>query len=110
MSRVRALVFRVAIDGPSMLPTLSAGEWWLARRSARITAGDLVVFDHPSIPDLIAVKRAIRREGGGWWVEGDNQHLSTDSRHFGTVSDDRVRGTLWVRYRPAPWRSRKGRD
>lgn len=82
-----------------MLPTLRPGEWWLARRTQRVMPGDLVVFDHPDVPGLIAVKRAVWPEVGGWWVEGDNAPESTDSRSFGILPMERVLGTLKVRYR-----------
>lgn len=108
MRRVRGPVFRVAIEGLSMLPTLAPGEWWLARRTGSIWSGDLVVFDHPSNPGLIAVKRAVRWEADGWWVEGDNPGASEDSRHFGAIGADRILGRLWWRYRP--WSLREARS
>lgn len=112
MRQVRAPILRVAIEGPSMLPTLHPGEWWLARQRRRIQPGDLVVFTHPTIPGLVAVKRAIRQEPDGWWVEGDNASVSTDSRQFGPLGVERILGVLWVRYRPAPWvrSADRGRD
>ena len=91
--------FRVAIAGESMAPTLREGQWWVARRTTVCRPGDIVVIDHPAYDGLLAAKRAIRRENGGWWVEGDNPDRSRDSRHFGPVPDERIVGRLVMRYR-----------
>ena len=100
-------VIRVAIEGTSMLPTLAPGEWWWARVTTRVRPGDLVVVRHPGDPSRWIVKRAIRRERHGWWVEGDNPHSSDDSRSFGVVDQSQIIGRLWWRYRP--WSLREGR-
>ena len=94
--------FRVAVTGDSMTPALREGEWWLARRGARPRVGDVVVVDHPEHDGLLAVKRLVRREPEGWWVEGDNPARSRDSRHFGPVHSSRIVGRLVVRYAPLP--------
>lgn len=93
-------LFRVAIAGPSMEPTLRDGEWWLARSGGPVAVGDLVVLDSPEHPGLVLVKRVTRATDHGWWVEGDNPAESRDSRHFGAVDPGRIRGGLLVRYRP----------
>ena len=85
-----------------MAPALCDGEWWLALRTRRFGAGDIVVIEHPEYAGLLAVKRLVRRDGDGWWVEGDNPAASRDSRHFGAIADARIRGRLMVRYRPLP--------
>jgi len=108
MRQVRAPWLRVTIEGLSMIPTLAPGEWWIARRTSVIRSGDLVVLEHPVFPGIIAVKRAIRQTEDGWWVEGDNPQVSTDSRDFGPVPSDHLLGVLWIRYRPAPWRRSRG--
>ncbi len=90
-----------------MLPTLAPEEWWLARRTVDLSPGDLVVFVHPDQEGHLVVKRAIRRERGGWWVEGDNSGASDDSRIWGAINPDRILGRLWWRYRP--WSPREVR-
>lgn len=90
-----------------MLPTLAPGEWWLARRTVDLSPGDLIVFRHPDREAHLVVKRAIRRERGGWWVEGDNPGASDDSRIWGAIHPDRILGRLWWRYRP--WSLRDAR-
>ncbi len=88
-----------------MAPTLTDGQWWVARRTSTCRPGDVIVFDHPTRSGMVAVKRVIRREPGGWWVEGDNGDASTDSRTFGVLPADHVLGRLIWRYRPLPWRA-----
>ena len=104
MRRVRLPLFRVTIAGPSMLPTLVPGEWWLGVRTRVIHPGELVLFRRLG---LTSVKRAVRAEAGGWWVEGDNPGASTDSRHYGPVESDCIIGRLSLRIRP--WSLRQSR-
>ena len=89
----------VRIVGPSMEPALRNGDWWIVRPARRISPGHVVAFPHPGRPELLVVKRVVRREGDGWWVEGDDPGTSEDSRAFGAVPDDSIRGVLWLRYR-----------
>ncbi len=93
--------FPVEVSGASMRPTLEPGEYLVAVRR-RPRPGDLVVVEHPARPGYEMVKRAIRIDDEGhWWVEGDDPAMSTDSRHFGTVRGDAIRGVVVVRYWPA---------
>ena len=92
----------VRIAGPSMEPALHSGDWWLVRTVGHIRPGDVLLLRHPARPDLLVVKRAVRREPDGWWVEGDNAEWSDDSRGFGAVPPDRVIGCLLIRYRRGP--------
>lgn len=89
----------VRIIGPSMEPAVRNGEWWVVRPVRRGRVGQVVALRHPARPDLVIVKRLARREGGGWWVEGDNADASEDSRSFGAISDDMIIGVLFWRYR-----------
>lgn len=91
----------IAIAGDSMVPAANPGEWWLVRRGARISRGDLVAFWHPERLDLLVVKRAVESRDGGWWMLGDNPGRSDDSRTFGVVPADRIVGVLRFRYRRA---------
>lgn len=90
----------VRIVGPSMEPTLRNGEVHVVRRGARVRVGDVVVVRHPRRPELLTVKRIVRGETQGWWVEGDNPEHSSDSREFGPVSVDSIVGVLMFRVRP----------
>ncbi len=88
----------VRIIGPSMEPALRNGDCWVVRLGSRVSPGDVVLAVHPLRPDLQIVKRAIRPEGSGWWLEGDNPEFSDDSRIYGPVSE--ILGRLVVRYSP----------
>ena len=113
--------FRVEVNGDSMRPTLAPGDWAIAVSARPVRAGDVVVLWHPSRPGLEIVKRVTAVSGrardgrplgpGELWVEGDDPGRSTDSRHFGPVGRDAVRGTVRLVYwPPGRWRAlRAGR-
>jgi nickel-type superoxide dismutase maturation protease len=92
----------VLVQGPSMLPTLHAGDCLLVRRSRRVRVGSLVVARFPARPDLLVVKRAVRPEGQMWWVEGDNPAVTDDSRRYGPAE---VVAVVVLRYWPVRRRS-----
>ncbi len=101
---MRFPVQAVAVAGRSMVPTLLPGDFLLVRRGARIRAGDLVVVRRPDRPDLLVVKRAVRRVGPDrWWVEGDNPAQSDDSRLFGPA--EVIARVLWRYWPPLRIRS-----
>ncbi|GAY09911.1 putative phage repressor [Pseudonocardia sp. N23] len=88
----------MAVRGPSMSPTLSDGDVVVVRFGAAVRAGDVVLVRWVSRPGQLSVKRAVRPEAGGWWVEGDNPFGSTDSRTLGPAEVDAVVvGRLWPR-------------
>lgn len=92
-------LMRVAIAERSMEPALAPGDWWLVRRWGPVREGSVLILEQPGRAGLLVAKRAIRREGAGWWVEGDNAAVSTDSRTYGAAPDTAIRGVLWLRYR-----------
>ena len=96
-------VYTALVRGPSMAPTLLSGDALLVRRGGRVRAGDVVVARFRSRPDLLVVKRAVREHDGGWWVRGDNEFITDDSRTYG-VAD--VIGHVVFRYWPHPSRIR----
>ena len=83
------------VTGRSMEPTLRAGDRLLAAYGGRPRPGDLVLVRLPGRP--LAVKRATRREPGGWWVERDNPDEGVDSWVVGTLADEDVLGVVVVR-------------
>ena len=91
-----------------MVPTLQDGDWLLARTvdGPDVQPDDVVVVEQPDRPGFLLVKRAVRREGLGWWVEGDNAAASDDSRTFGVVPHRLVRARVVARYWPHPRRVR----
>jgi signal peptidase I len=58
-----------AISGLGMIPTLMPGEQVFAWRDAEITQGDIVICEHPSIPNLLIVGRAFAMPGDELEVE-----------------------------------------
>lgn len=85
------------VRGRSMQPTLRDGDRLLVRHGRQPRAGGLVVVRLPN--GVIAVKRAVRRELTGWWVERDNPAEGVDSRRVGVIADEdvlaRVYGRVW---------------
>jgi len=90
----------VLVRGPSMAPTLRHGDAVLARRGGRpVRPGDVVVARFRSRPELLVIKRAVRIDQGGWWLEGDNPVVADDSRAYGSAD---VEARVVLRYWPRP--------
>jgi nickel-type superoxide dismutase maturation protease len=103
------LIPRVEVVGDSMRPTLQPGDrlvLWPGGRRARLRPGDLVAFPDPRQASRVMVKRVESVAPGQVRVTGDNPAASTDSRHFGPVTVDRLRGRAVYRYYPADRRGR----
>ena len=65
----------------------------------RVRPGQVVVARHPERPDMLIVKRAARRERGGWWLTSDNPAAgAVDSRAFGAVLPSLIEGRVLLRY------------
>ncbi len=89
-----------------MLPTLPPGKVIIATSFFyKIIPGNIYVFKHDG---LEKIKRAVRVEGSSVYFLGDNLDHSTDSRHFGWISQDKIiakqlkprlqyAGTGWLR-------------
>ncbi|WP_018658366.1 S24 family peptidase [Actinomadura flavalba] len=92
----RRAVGPARVRGESMLPALRPGTWLLVLYGGRVAAGDVVVARPPGEAELLIVKRAAFRDGGGWWLESDNQAAPgrRDSWDYGAVPDDRVVGRV----------------
>jgi len=86
------------VRGRSMQPTLYDGDRLLVDYRRPVRPRGLVVV---RLPDgVVAVKRATRREPGGWWVERDNPHEGVDSWTVGAVADVDVLGVVLLRVWP----------
>ncbi len=86
------------VQGRSMEPTLRPGDVLLLRYDVATRAGQLGVGRLPDRP--IAVKRAVRRADGGWWVERDNPAEGVDSWLVGAIPDHDVIASVWRRVWP----------
>ncbi len=83
-------LYRVA--GESMLPAYKPGDVLLGWRwSRRPAEGRVIVARHAGRP---LVKRLIRHEIAGAWLEGDNAAHSTDSRSFGAVPRSAIEAVI----------------
>jgi signal peptidase I len=101
---------RVAIEGPSMAPTLLPGDWALVVTPRRYRRSDVVVVEHPGRPGYEMVKRIMGAPGDRigdrilgvdeFWVEGDFARASTDSRQFGPVTRDELKAKVLLIYWP----------
>lgn len=84
-----------------MAPTLRHGDWLIAVRTRTVRPGQIVLAEDPERPGFGLVKRAVRREGGGWWLASDfPDPAMRDSRHFGPVPPDLIAGRVLARYWP----------
>jgi signal peptidase I len=105
--------FRVAVEGWSMAPTLQPGDFLIAVRPGFIPRGGLGVVEHPDRAGYEMVKRFAGVPGDSidgitlgadrFWMIGDDPDASADSRAFGAVSREAIRGVVVFRYWP-PWR------
>jgi mitochondrial inner membrane protease subunit 1 len=99
-----------------MAPTVLPGELLVAVSPRELRRGDVVLVEHPDRPGYEMVKRLTglpedvvegRRLGPGeCWILGDAPDASTDSRAFGPVHREAIRGVVVFRYWP---RARIGR-
>jgi nickel-type superoxide dismutase maturation protease len=104
---------RLRVVGESMIPTLVPGDRVLVLRGLgplrpAVRVGDLVALLDPRDQERIMVKRVAGFDGEGVVVVGDNQAASTDSRHFGPVGRQALRGRVVYRYHPESRRGRLG--
>ena len=92
---------RVAVAEHSMEPALRPGDWLLARRTARVRPGQVVLAWHPERPGFLLVKRVAWREADGWWLASDNPAAgAVDSARFGPVPDEKIVALVLARYWP----------
>jgi nickel-type superoxide dismutase maturation protease len=90
--------YKYVCEGKSMNPILKDGETVLVDRTAKIEVGDIVIAKHPIEQTSEVVKRIERiNEHGHYFLVGDNLEDSNDSRHFGAVTREYIRGKVVAR-------------
>jgi len=88
-------IFQVKVVGPSMEPALKNGQMCIAVKGNFFARpGAIAVFVHPSRPEFLEIKRLDYAENGKWWVIGDNESESTDSRDFGAIESASIKGIV----------------
>ena len=100
----RALVplgylYQYVCEGNSMSPTLKNGEAVLVDKSPEtIEVGDIVFARHPveQITDVIKRVQKIN-ERGHYFLVGDNLEDSNDSRDYGAVTREYIKGKVVAR-------------
>ena len=88
-------IFEVTVIGPSMQPTLKNGQKCIALKGHFLARpGAIAVFTHPARPEFVELKRLVHKKNGKWWVVGDNESESTDSRDFGAIDSASIKGIV----------------
>ena len=98
---------RIRVVGNSMSPAFNEGDWLLFsvihpnRPNRRIRPGAVVLVQRDE-RDFLQVKRVNELlPDGTIWVEGDNRSASTDSRTWGALRTEQIKGVLRLRYKRA---------
>lgn len=91
-----------------MEPTLADGDRLIVRWGGRARPGRLAVVRLPDADDgprPVSVKRLLRHDDNGWWVERDNPAEGVDSWLVGALPDDAVLAAVVARLWPRPARA-----
>lgn len=92
---------RFIVSGSSMEPDYMPGDkLWVSKLSyilGKPKVGDVVVLRDPRDHRLI-LKRIVEIMRDGYFVKGDNERVSTDSRVFGLVKKEDMTGKVFFRY------------
>jgi nickel-type superoxide dismutase maturation protease len=88
----------VRVSGDSMAPTLEDGDLVYIEQSVTTKIGDVVLAQHPYKQSVTMLKRITAiDENGRLELLGDNPSESTDSRTFGSVSIEYIKGKVVAR-------------
>jgi signal peptidase I len=101
---VKFLISTLLVEGDSMSPTYSSGDWLLARwgsfNRSRLKIGQVVVIELDHQPGIYYVKRItdVNHEMNEIFVSSDNP-AGTDSRTWGYLPSSCVRARVLIRIR-----------
>ncbi|MDC7126985.1 MAG: signal peptidase I [Spirochaetales bacterium] len=89
----------IKVSGNSMLPDIHNGDIAVIRRN-RLTkretsVGDIVIFVNP-VTEQLNIKKCTALYGDTIFVTGTNLPESTDSRAFGRITKNSIKGWLWI--------------
>lgn len=86
------------VVGDSMMPTISHGDLVIYRpiknKQFIVKEGCIVVISHPLDPKNLMVKRVHQCNKWAIDLRGDNETSSIDSRQFGVVNHQHLRGIV----------------
>ena len=85
---------RFVVEGKSMEPSFKEGERVLTFNFSSPKKGDVVVVKKK----INLIKRVQTIENNSYFVVGDNQNRSTDSREFGPVPKEEIVGKVLFKY------------
>ncbi len=92
---------RFVVSGRSMEPAYFSGDKLFASgiiyKLRKPKTGDVVVLRDPRSERLV-LKRIRKIDGGKYFVVGDNEGRSTDSRKFGAVPRGSIVGRVCFKY------------
>lgn len=90
--------YKYICEGKSMNPTLYDGEAVLVDPNAEIKVGDIVIAKHP-VEQVTKVAKRVKSisERGHYFLIGDNLEDSQDSRDYGAVTRDYIKGKVVAR-------------
>ena len=88
------------VQGDSMAPAYKSGGLVLIRRTRKVKRNNVVIAYRPDREELLIIKRVITITNNGYWLQGDNSEFSDDSRLFGEVPRDLVKGIVLFKYWP----------
>ena len=81
-----------------MAPTINEGDLIIFKPydqyQSKLCVGDIVVAKNPFQSNQLIVKRLSKKEVYGVELIGDNEYLSTDSRHFGLINYKQLIGIV----------------
>jgi nickel-type superoxide dismutase maturation protease len=88
----------VRVSGTSMRPTLDEDDVVIVTRRCSPAVGDVVLVEHPFKKSVAMLKRVDSvTENGRIVLRGDNPNESTDSRTFGSVPIEYIKGKALCR-------------
>ncbi len=91
-------IFSVTVSGNSMAPLYCDGEVIQvdakAYQDTAVEVGDIVFVEHPYKEKYFLVKKVVAVGSNTVFIEGVNSEESTDSRHFGSILQSRIKGKV----------------
>jgi nickel-type superoxide dismutase maturation protease len=92
----------VRVSGDSMRPELEHDDILLVQRPSKLAVGDVVIAAHPFKESITVLKRIVGiEEDGRVELRGDDPDESSDSRSFGIIPRDHIRGKAVCRLKRA---------